>query len=252
MAIQITRIFNADVGQDSVGNAGPDALEQDLDNLYTNKAWKDDVLTKTNTTAFIPTQDYHPMTKKFMEAYATENFMKITIYDTTKNGIVDNAEKVNGHTVELDVPTNALFTDTVTSINGNTGVITKEDIVALGIPDTVYTHPLTHDASMIVQSINAQTGVAYTVVDTDTGKIVTLDNTEPITVTLPQDLDLAFGVGKKIDFIVLGLGMATFTAGIGATLHTVSTAVTKGQYAMVTAIKIASNTWLIKGDLNNI
>ena len=34
-------------------------------------------------------------------------------YDTTNNGIVDNAEKVNGLTVETAVPTGALFTDTV-------------------------------------------------------------------------------------------------------------------------------------------
>jgi hypothetical protein len=228
MAIQQERIFNADVGQDSVGNAGPDALEQDLDNLYGNKAWKDEVLTLTNTTAFTPTLDYHPMTKKFMETYATENFMEKITYDSTGNGVVDDAEKVNGHTVESDVPLDAVFTD------------------------TVYTHPSTHDASMIVQTINAQTGTTYTVVGTDAGKIVTLNNADAITVTLPQDLDLAFSIGKKIDFIVLGLGMATFQAGTGATLRTLSTAVTKGQYAFVTAIKIASNTWLIKGDLNTI
>lgn len=105
-------------------------------------------------------------------------------YDTNENGIVDNAEKVNGFTVEINVPANAKFTDTiythpashpasmitglptslpanggnaatvggftvgvdvpanavftdtntVTSINGKTGAITKADIVALGIP----------------------------------------------------------------------------------------------------------------------
>ncbi len=45
--------------------------------------------------------------------------------------------------VKTDVPTNAKFTDTVTTINGKTGAITKADITALGIPaqDTIYTHP---------------------------------------------------------------------------------------------------------------
>ena len=67
------------------------------------------------------------------------------VYDKDADGIVDNAEKVNGHTVESDVPSNAVFTDTVTTINGKTGAITKSDIVALGIPaqDTVYVHPTT-------------------------------------------------------------------------------------------------------------
>lgn len=34
-------------------------------------------------------------------------------YDTNDNGVVDNAEKVNNHTVEKDVPPDAKFTDTV-------------------------------------------------------------------------------------------------------------------------------------------
>ena len=51
--------------------------------------------------------------------------------------------KVNNSQVLTDVPEGAIFTDTVTTINGKTGVITKADIVALGIPaqDTVYVHP---------------------------------------------------------------------------------------------------------------
>lgn len=41
--------------------------------------------------------------------------MKKEVYDTNNNGIVDNAEKVNNHTVQTDVPANAVFTDTVFS-----------------------------------------------------------------------------------------------------------------------------------------
>ena len=36
-----------------------------------------------------------------------------SVYDTNDNGIVDNAEKVNNHTVETDVPAGAVFTDTI-------------------------------------------------------------------------------------------------------------------------------------------
>lgn len=39
--------------------------------------------------------------------------MSTETYDINKNGIVDNAEKVNGHSVYKDVPSDALFTDTV-------------------------------------------------------------------------------------------------------------------------------------------
>lgn len=43
---------------------------------------------------------------------AIEARMKTATYDTNGNGIVDNAEKVNNHTVDADVPSNAVFTDT--------------------------------------------------------------------------------------------------------------------------------------------
>ena len=51
------------------------------------------------------------------------------------------------------IPASPKYTDTVTTINGKTGAISKSDITALGIPaqDTVYTHPSTHPASMITQ-----------------------------------------------------------------------------------------------------
>ena len=71
------------------------------------------------------------------------------------------AGKVDNSKVLTDVPVNAKFTDTVTTINGKTGVIAKSDITALGIPaqDTVYTHPATHSADMIT---NGTTNKAYT------------------------------------------------------------------------------------------
>lgn len=43
---------------------------------------------------------------------AIEARMKTATYDADGNGTVDNAEKVNGHTVKSDVPENAKFTDT--------------------------------------------------------------------------------------------------------------------------------------------
>jgi hypothetical protein len=79
---------------------------------------------------------------------------------TALDGKVDNSR------VLTDVPANAKFTDTVTTINGKTGVITKADITALGIPaqDTVYTHPATHSADMIV---DGTTNKAYTATEKD-------------------------------------------------------------------------------------
>lgn len=39
--------------------------------------------------------------------------MSTSVYDVNRDGIVDNAEQVNGHNVYKDVPADAVFTDTV-------------------------------------------------------------------------------------------------------------------------------------------
>jgi len=44
------------------------------------------------------------------EYVSTDTMLKST-YDTDSSGVVDNAEKVNNHTVEKDVPSDAIFTD---------------------------------------------------------------------------------------------------------------------------------------------
>lgn len=56
-----------------------------------------------------------------------------SVYDVNNTGTVDNAELINGLTVESPVPAEAVFTDTITTINGKTGAITQADITALGV-----------------------------------------------------------------------------------------------------------------------
>lgn len=75
-----------------------------------------------------PTADTHAATKKYVDdamASAGMGDMLKNVYDTNNNGIVDNAEKVNGLTVLTAVPANAKFTDTTygvvsTAANGLT------------------------------------------------------------------------------------------------------------------------------------
>jgi hypothetical protein len=100
-----------------------------------------------------------------------------------------------------------------------------------------------------VQTINAQTGTSYTPVASDMGKLVTLSNTGAIGVTLPQDSDLTFAVGKRVDFLVINTGMVTFSAGTGATVNGTPSLVTRAQWSAATAIKRAANTWVVVGDL---
>lgn len=67
-------------------------------------------------------------------SHTSHNIADVTGLQAALDGKVDDAQ------VLTNVPAGAVFTDTVTSINGKTGVITKSDIVALGVPtqDTTY------------------------------------------------------------------------------------------------------------------
>lgn len=57
----------------------------------------------------------------------TGDMLKAT-YDTNDNGVVDNAEKVNNHTVETDVPANAVFTDT--TYTAGTGIDITNNVIS--------------------------------------------------------------------------------------------------------------------------
>lgn len=98
-------------------------------------------------------------------------------------------------------------------------------------------------------SINAQTGTSYTPALTDENALVTLSNAAAITVTLPQNTDLAFPLGGRIDFVQLGAGQVTFAAGTGATVNSTATLKSRAQYSAMTAIKVSTNGWLVVGDM---
>jgi hypothetical protein len=97
--------------------------------------------------------------------------------------------------------------------------------------------------------INAQTGTTYAPVLADIGKLVTLDNAGAITVTLPQDSDVAFPIATRVDFLGINTGLVTFAAGTGATVNGTPSLVSRARWSAVTAVKRAANTWVVIGDL---
>lgn len=98
-------------------------------------------------------------------------------------------------------------------------------------------------------AINAQTGTTYTAVLTDDGKLVTCDNGSAITFTIPTNASVAFGIGTQINIMQLGAGQVTI-AGAGVTFRSNGSKLkTNGQYAVATCCKIATDTWVVVGNL---
>lgn len=99
-------------------------------------------------------------------------------------------------------------------------------------------------------AINAQTGTSYTAVLSDDGKLITADNAAAIALTIPPNSSVAFGIGTQINIMQLGAGQVTITAGAGVTLRSAGTKVkTNGQYSVATCVKIATDTWVLVGNL---
>lgn len=99
-------------------------------------------------------------------------------------------------------------------------------------------------------AINAQTGTSYTTVLADDGKLITCDNGSAITLTIPPNSSVAYGIGTQINVMQLGAGQVTLTAGAGVTFRSAGTKVkTNAQYAVATCVKIATDTWVLVGNL---
>ena len=115
--------------------------------------------------------------------------------------------------------------------------------------DVLLASELNNMATAMV-AINAQTGVTYSVVLSDDGKLVTCDNASSIALTIVPNSSVAFGIGTQINVMQLGAGTVTITAGAGVTLRSDGSKLkTNAQYAVATCLKIASDTWVVVGNL---
>ena len=115
--------------------------------------------------------------------------------------------------------------------------------------DVLLASELNNMATAMV-AINAQTGTTYSVVLTDDGKLITCDNASSIALTIVPNSSVAFGIGTQINVMQLGAGTVTITAGSGVTLRSDGSKLkTNAQYAVATCLKIASDTWVVVGNL---
>ena len=100
-------------------------------------------------------------------------------------------------------------------------------------------------------AINAQTGTTYTLVLTDEAKTVTLTNASSITLTVPPNSSVAFPIGTQIVLYQGNAGQVRIAPGSGVTLNSNGSKLKlTGQYAVASLIKIASDTWVVGGNLS--
>ena len=94
-------------------------------------------------------------------------------------------------------------------------------------------------------AVNAQTGTTYTLLATDNGKVVTLNNAGAITLTVPSGL----GAGFSCVLIQLGAGQVSLTM-TGTVLRNIASA-TKiaGQYGQASLTAYVADNFAFSGDV---
>lgn len=137
----------------------------------------------------------------------------------------------------------------------STGV-TKENLATNGDIETTITNTddklptsgavLDHVAEI---TLNNQTGTTYTLVLTDKGKLITLNNASAITLTIPANASVAFPVGTQIELAQLGAGQVTVAITTDTLYSSGSKTKLTGQYSTAVITKITSTSWILAGDI---
>jgi hypothetical protein len=98
--------------------------------------------------------------------------------------------------------------------------------------------------------LNNQTGTTYTLVAGDAGDLVTLTNAAAITLTVPTNATVPFVNGTQITILQNGAGQVTVAGAVGVTISASdSSTKLRTQYSAATLIKIATNSWILIGDI---
>jgi len=152
-----------------------------------------------------------------------------------------------GTAATQDVGTSA---NNVVQLNGS-GVLPAVDGSNLtGITASVSAGELTDgnfDGTAILgfdASINDQTGTAYTLLASDNGKVVVLNNGSAVTVTVPSGL----GAGFNCSFVQKGAGQVSFSAS-GTTINNrQSHTKINAQFGVASIVAYADNVFVLAGD----
>lgn len=158
------------------------------------------------------------------------------------------------------VPTAGIADGAITTAKIASGAVVADDlatdsVVTAKIQDNAVTQAKLADrvigsAEYDNLTLNAQTGTTYTLVLADAHKFVTLSNASAITLTVPPNSSVAFETGDQVNLMQLGAGQVTVAAGSGVTLRSAGSLVkTSAQYAVATLVKIASDEWVLLGNL---
>jgi hypothetical protein len=98
--------------------------------------------------------------------------------------------------------------------------------------------------------LNGQTGTTYTLAEGDAGQLVTLTNAAAITLTVPTNATVPFAIGTQITIAQGGAGTVTVAGAATVTVNSADSDLKlRTQWSAATLIKLATNSWILIGDI---
>lgn len=156
----ITTLLNGYITSNDLRSTAIEGVNSSQQTQLDNKPDRSEILTKTNTTAYEPTTDYHPATRKFVIDNASSGGMPIATYDPQSKQDdafhMDNMTEgtdtkvfTAGERTKLQGIQTGAQVNTVNSVNTKTGAVTlNNEDVGLGNVDNVKQAPHTHVGSV--------------------------------------------------------------------------------------------------------
>jgi len=109
-------------------------------------------------------------------------------------------------------------------------------------------HKKISNAKFKQEIINSQTGTSYTLVATDAGKTVSMNNASINTLTIPANSSVAFPINTVINVVRLGDGKTYISGASGVTINGYSSFYLD-KYSTVKLTKIDTDAWLVTGSI---
>lgn len=141
--------------------------------------------------------------------------------------------------------------DTRAHFSGGTGVSLIDGTIsigqAVGTNDDVTFNDISSTAGSIYgfdASLTNISATTYTLSSNDNGKVITLDNTSGITLTIPTGL----GDGFNCLIIQKGTGQVFVSPSSTTIINRQGHTKSAGQYAVVSLVNIGNDTFIVAGD----
>ena len=97
---------------------------------------------------------------------------------------------------------------------------------------------------------NTQAGTTYTLVATDAGKVVEMNNAAANVLTIPASTTVPFPLGTYLSVCQYGAGQTTIAEAVGVTIRSLGNAKKlTGQYAEATLRQRTLDVWVMSGEL---